>query len=110
MGAFPQRSLTDTCAALACRRCGQAVAKYLEQVGQQYPKGLPVLEVEKSAFVMPRRLDDHVDLEVGDKKLAIPPHAQGCGKRYLHDAIEMFQIVLLPSACWESKSFPYVLI
>lgn len=42
----------------------QAVAKYLEEVAAQYENGLPTFEVQKSAFVMPRRLNQRVELEV----------------------------------------------
>eukprot|EP00904_Undaria_pinnatifida_P005053 jgi/Undpi1/1678/HiC_scaffold_11.g05068.m1 len=48
----------------------KAVSQYLEEVGAQYEKGLPAFEVSKSAFVMPRRLDERVDLEASPYELA----------------------------------------
>ncbi|CAM9337395.1 unnamed protein product [Laminaria digitata] len=48
----------------------QAVAKYLEEVAAQYENGLPTFEVQKSAFVMPRRLNQRVELETQPYELA----------------------------------------
>ena len=42
----------------------QAVTQYLQQVAAQYENGLPTFNVQKSAFVMPRRLNERVELEV----------------------------------------------
>lgn len=44
--------------------CPQAVTEYLEKVATQYPNGLPTFKVDHSAFIMPRRIEERVDLEV----------------------------------------------
>lgn len=45
----------------------QAVTEYLEKVAIQYENGLPTFNVQRSAFVMPLRLDERVELEVRRK-------------------------------------------
>ncbi|CAM9179038.1 unnamed protein product [Laminaria digitata] len=47
-----------------------AVTQYLETVAAQYTSGLPTLKVDNSAFVMPRRLHERVDLETPPYELA----------------------------------------
>eukprot|EP00904_Undaria_pinnatifida_P005051 jgi/Undpi1/1676/HiC_scaffold_11.g05066.m1 len=47
-----------------------AVTEYLEKVATQYPNGLPTFKVDHSAFIMPRRIEERVDLEAPPYQLA----------------------------------------